>query len=195
MLRRIADRLGDRAVFIGGAAVECYAPYRRTHIDVVTRDRDFPALKACLVEAGFAHRRTHLAKHAFKSREAGEVDAYTSRVGDVPVDEGLFRRARSLPYGGTPVSVASLEDLLRFKLAAGREMDLADVAVLLHGRRDEVDATLVETLVGLDTLRRRAPLIPDLLPEEYGWQSRGALKRWLRETGWLSRRRAPRPGR
>ena len=57
-MRWIAERLGDHAVFIGGVAVECYAPYRRTHdIDVVTRERDFPALKAGLVEAGFAHRR------------------------------------------------------------------------------------------------------------------------------------------
>ncbi len=102
-MRRIAERFRDRAVFIGGVAVEAYAPYRRTHdIDVVVRERDFPALKACLVEAGFAHRRTHLAKHTFKGREGGEVDAYTERVGEVPVEEALFRRARSLPYAASP---------------------------------------------------------------------------------------------
>ncbi len=195
VVRRITDRLGDRAVFIGGVAVEAYAPYRRTHdIDVVVRERDFPALKTCLVEAGFAHRRTHLAKHAFKAREAGEVDAYTERVGEVdaytervgevPVEEPLFRRARSLPYAGISLSIASLEDLLRFKLSAGREMDLADVALLLHARRDELDMALLKTLVGLDDLRERAPLVPDLLPEEYGWQARQRLKAWLREAGW-----------
>jgi len=176
--------------------VECYAPYRKTHdVDVVTRERDFPALKACLVESGFSHRRTHLAKHTFKAREAGEVDAYTTRVGDVPVEEALFRRARTLAYAGVPVCVASLEDLLRFKFVAGREMDLADVAVLLHARRDEVDVALAERLAGLDVLRRLSPVVPDLLPEEYGWQARRALKAWLRETGWLSTSRGKPRGR
>jgi len=160
----------------------------------VTRERDFPALEACLLDAGFAHRRTHLAKHTFKAREAGEVDAYTSRVGDVPVEEALFRRAQTLPYAGITVSVASLGDLLRLKFAAAREMDLADVAVLLHDRRAEIDVALAEKLIGLDVLREKAPLVPDLLPEEYGWQARQRLKAWLREQGWLppSRRAGPR---
>jgi len=57
--------------------------------------------------------------------------------------------------------------------------------VLLHERRGGVDAALVKRLAGLDILRRLAPLVPDLLPEEYGWHARRALKAWLRETGWL----------
>lgn len=186
IVRRIVERVGDRATFIDGVAVECYAPYRKTHdVDVVIRERDFPVLKTCLVELGFAHRRTHLAKHTFKARDVGGVDAYTTRVGDVPVEEALFRRARTLPYAGVPVRVVSLEDLLRFKFVAGREMDLADIAVLLHERRGGVDVALVERLAGLDVLRRLAPRVPDLLPEEYGWHARRALKAWLRETGWL----------
>jgi hypothetical protein len=186
IIKLIHEHLGDRAVFIGGVAVESYAPYRTTHdIDVVTRERDFAALKAALANAGFSHRATHLAKHTFKSRAAGEVDAYTSRVGDIALDDAWFRRARRMVVSGVPVSVASLEDLLRFKFAAGRAMDIADIAVLLHGRRGEVDASLVEKLVGLELLRQRAPLVPDSLPEEYGWQARRALKAWLREVGWL----------
>ena len=117
------------------------------------------------------------------------MDAYTERVGDVPVEEALFRRACASSYEGVPVSVASLEDLLRFKFAAAREMDLADVAVLLHERRDDVDVALVDRLVGSDVLRKRAALVPDLLPEEYGWQARQTLKAWLREAGWISRRK------
>ena len=187
IVRLIEEHLGDRAVFIGGVAVECYAPYRTTHdIDVVTRERDFSTLKAALLRAGFSHRKTHLEKHTFKSREAGEVVAYTSRVGEVPVGEELFRRARKLTYAGVAVSVTSLEDLLRFKFTAGREMDLADLAVLLHDRRGEVDVKLAQRLVGLALLRLRSPLIPDLLPEEYGWQARRAIKAWLREVGWLT---------
>lgn len=109
------------------------------------------------------------------------------------MDEALFRRARALTYSGLPIIAASLEDLLRLKLTAGREMDLADVAVLLHERRDEMDAELAQTLVGLDLLSRSSPLIPDLLPEEYGWQARQAVKAWLREQGWLVPSRGTRP--
>lgn len=190
IVRLIEQHLADRAVFIGGVAVESYVPYRTTHdIDVVTRERDFPTLKAALLKASFSHRETHLAKHTFKSPAVGEVDAYTSRIGDVPVDEDLMRRARKLVYAKVPVSVASIEDLLRLKLRAGREMDLTDVAVLLHARRNEVSVTLVERLVGRELLRMHAPRVPDLLPEEYGWQARQALKSWLVELGWLERRR------
>ena len=93
------------------------------------------------------------------------------------------------------VSVVSLEDLLRLKFAAGREMDLADVAVLLQERRDEVNAGLAETLAGLDVLRRAAPLVPERLPEEYGWQARQVLKAWLRERGWFPPTRGAGPRR
>lgn len=164
-------------------------------MDVIVRKRDFAALVECLAEAGFTHRRTHLAKYTFKGREAGEVDVYTERVGEVPVEEAMFRRARALPYGGIVLTVASLEDLLHLKLAAGRDMDLADAAVLLHEQRDDVDPRRAETLVGLDVLRRSAPRIPDLLPEEYGWQARQRLKAWLRDQGWFPPRRGPRPKR
>jgi hypothetical protein len=190
IVRLIEQHLADRAVFIGGVAVESYVPYRTTHdIDVVTRDRDFPTLKAALLKASFSHRETHLAKHWFKSPGVGEVNAYTSRIGDLPIDEDLMRRARKLAYANVPVTVASLEDLLRLKLKAGREMDLADVAVLLHARHHEINLPLVERLVGQDLLPIHAQRVPDLLPEEYGWQARQALKSWLIEVGWLERRR------
>jgi predicted nucleotidyltransferase len=187
IVARVAARLGARAVFVGGVAVECYVPYRRTHdVDVVTRERDFATLKSLLVAEGFAHRRaSHLDKHAFKARGGGQVDAYTSRVGDVAVDEGLFRRSRELAFGGTHVQAASIEDLIRLKLSAGREMDLADVAVLLHERGAEVDEEALESLVGSLPLREAGPRLPDMLPEEYGWQARRALKGWLRKRGWL----------
>jgi len=187
IVERIAAGMGDRAVFVGGVAVECYAPYRRTHdVDVVVRERDFAALKSLLVGEGFAHRRpTHLEKHAFKARDGGEVDAYTSRIGDVPVDEGLFRRSRRVPFGGTRVRAASPEDLVRLKLSAGREMDLADVAVLLCEKSAEFDGKGLESLVGLDRLRAAAGRLPDSLPEEYGWQARRALRSWLRNHGWM----------
>ena len=177
----------DRALFIGGVAVECYAPYRRTHdIDLVIRERDFPALRSALQAMGFSHSRPpHLVEHAFKAREAGEVDVYTQSVGGIDVDEALFQRGRELAFGGVRVHAASMEDLIGLKLNAGREMDLSDIALLFHEKGDEIDARLLEGLAGRDSLRRVAPSIPELLPEEYGWQARQRLKAWLREKEWL----------
>lgn len=183
VVRDIAGRLGEKVMFIDDVAVECYAPYRSTHdIDLAVRERDFPELRSCLLGMGFSHSRSpHLVKHAFKGRDVGEVDVYTRTVGEVQIDEEMFRRGRELSYGGTRVFAASLEDLLRLKLAAGREMDLSDVAVLLHERGSELDLNRLRELAGIETLRRAAPAIPDLLPEEYGWQARQRLKAWLRD--------------
>ncbi len=174
--------------------MECYAPYRRTHdIDLVVRERDLPTLRACLGGMGFAHSRPpHLVKHAFKGREAGEVDVYTREVGGLPVDEGLFRRGREASYGGTRVRVPSLEDLLRLKLTAGREIDLTDVALLLHEVGRDLDGRRLLELVETRLLREAAPRIPDLLPEEYGWEARQQLKVWLRDQGWTGPGRKPR---
>ncbi len=116
---------------------------------------------------------------------AGEVDVYTQSIGGVKVDEGLFRRGQELSYGGTLVFVASMEDLIGLKVTAGRELDLADMAVLFHERGQDIDVGRLEELVGIESLRRAAPVIADLLPEEYGWQARQRLKAWLRERGWL----------
>ncbi len=194
-MRAIAEQLGNKALFIGGVAVECYAPYRRTHdIDLVVREQDFPELRSLLAGMNFSHHRPpHLVRHSFKGREAGQVDVYMQSVGEMKLDEGLFRRGREVSYGGTRIFAVSLEDLVGFKVAAGREMDLSDVAVLFHERGRELDFKLLEDLVGVKSLRHAAPTIAGLLPEEYGWQARQRLKSWLRERGWLvpTRKAAP----
>ncbi|MFQ5837317.1 MAG: nucleotidyltransferase, partial [Thermoplasmata archaeon] len=148
VVRSIAEALGDRALFIGGVAVEAYVAYRRTHdVDVIVRAADFHRLRDLLEGQGFRYRESpHLGKHIFKAAERGEVDAYTDKVGDTRVTDLLFGRGKRLRYAGRRVLVAGLEDLLALKLAAGREMDLADVAVLLWERGDEVDHDLVESL-------------------------------------------------
>ena len=151
----------------------------------MVRERDLADLKKLPASVGFAHSRSpHLEKHSFKSRDSGDVDAYTSRIGKLPVEEGLFKRSRHLPFGGVEVCVVSLEDLVMLKLSAARETDLADVAVLFAERGEEIDASLLAERAGVSELRRRAREIVDLLPAEYGWQARGKLKRWLREKGW-----------
>jgi predicted nucleotidyltransferase len=188
IVRKISGALGDKALFIGGVALEAYVAYRRTQdIDVVVREGDLHLLRELLEEEGFRYRYSpHLAKHVLKARRAGEVDAYTMRVGEREVDESLFSRARSLPFAGVTIRVAGLEDLIAVKLSASHEMHLADVAVLLWERREELDVDLLEDLVGHETLGRSAPSIVDALPMEYGWVPRQRLKAWLGERGWLS---------
>ncbi len=186
-VRSIAEALGDRALFIGGVAVEAYVAYRRTHdVDVIVRATDFHSLRDLLEGQGFLYRESpHLEMHIFKASERGEVDAYTDRVGDTRVTDLLLGRGRRLEYAGTSILVAGLEDLLALKLAAGREMDLADVAVLLWERGDEVDAELLESLVGGGRLRELAASIGELLPPEYGWEARQRLKEKFRQFGWM----------
>lgn len=187
VVRSIAQALGDHALFIGGVAVEAYAAYRRTHdIDVVVRAADLHRIRDLLEGQGFLYRESpHLERHIFKAAERGEVDAYTDRVGDTRVTDLLFGRGRRLEYAGTSLLVAGLEDLLALKLAAGREMDLADAAVLLWERRDEVDQDLLESLAGRRRLRDLAGSIGEMLPPEYGWTARQRLKEKLRRFGWM----------
>lgn len=182
VVRSISDALGDAVLFIGGVAVETYVAYRRTHdIDLVVREMDMHTLKSLLRSSGFLHSRSaHLRKHVFKHRERGEVDAYTDRIGDVQVDEGIFERAKRRDFTGTSVLVPCLEDLILLKISSGREMDLADVAVLVFEFRDKIDFAAVERSLGAD-LRSSMRFLPDSLPMEYGWTSRGKLKRWVSE--------------
>jgi hypothetical protein len=54
--------------------------------------------------------------------------------------EALQRRVRiELPELGSNVYVLTCEDLILFKLLAGRAIDLADVAQLLSANRNEID--------------------------------------------------------
>lgn len=188
VVRSIAQVLGDRALFIGGVAVEAYATYRRTHVvDVVVRSEDLHRLRDLLEGQGFHYRESpHLEKHIFKAADRGEVDAYTDRVGDIQITDLLFGRGKRLDYAGASILVAGLEDLLALKLAAGREMDLADVAVLLWERGDEADKDLLESLAGRERLRDLAASIGERLPPEYGWTARQRLKERLREFGWMN---------
>lgn len=187
VVRSIANALGDRALFIGGVAVEAYVAYRRTPaVDVLVRAADLHRLRDLLEGQGFLYRESpHLEKHIFKAAERGEVDAYTDQVGDTRVTDLLFGRGRRLEYAGTTILVAGLEDLLALKLAASREMDLADAAVLLWERGDEVDHDLLNRLAGQGKLRDLAGSIGELLPPEYGWTARQRLKDRLRQFGWV----------
>ncbi|MFQ5839055.1 MAG: hypothetical protein ACE5HJ_09805, partial [Thermoplasmata archaeon] len=59
VVRSIAEALGDRALFIGGVAVEAYVAYRRTHgIDVIVTSADLQRLRDLLEGQGFLYRES-----------------------------------------------------------------------------------------------------------------------------------------
>ncbi|MEE9236863.1 MAG: hypothetical protein V3U52_03665 [Thermoplasmata archaeon] len=117
--------------------------------------------------------------------DVDKVDAYSTRVGMKEVTDSLFDRGRSLSFGDVRIWVVGSEDLISLKLAASREMALADVRVLLWERREEIDTDPLEALVGHEALLQTAVLLPDVLPMEYGWLARQHLKEWLREKSWV----------
>lgn len=71
---------------------------------------------------------------------AGKLDVMSAPAG-APRYEALRRRSSRIDLGGFSVAVASIDDLLAMKVAAGRPKDLADV----------------EELEAIRRLRRRVP--------------------------------------
>jgi predicted nucleotidyltransferase len=70
--------------------------------------------------------------------DLGELDVLTRPAGG-PSYEALRRRADRFDLGGFSVRVASIEDLIAMKLAAGRAKDLADVEELEAIKRVQRD--------------------------------------------------------
>ena len=61
--------------------------------------------------------------------DAGDLDVIRTPAGTGGFDE-LARTARSVDLGGLTVLVASLDDLIRMKRAAGRPKDLVELEIL-----------------------------------------------------------------
>jgi hypothetical protein len=55
---------------------------------------------------------------------------FVSRMDGIASFESLRSRADTIPVGGSTLRVASLEDVIRSKRAAGREKDLASLPIL-----------------------------------------------------------------
>ena len=148
------DRHGVRYVVVGGIAG------RLLGSPIVTRDLDVcyardPANLASLaaalselhaqlrgVEPGLpfhADARTLRAGDTFTlETDAGDLDAVGTPAGTDGFAD-LARTATRLDVGGLKVLVASVDDLIRMKRAAGRPKDLIEVEVL-GALRDEIDA-------------------------------------------------------
>jgi hypothetical protein len=149
---RTLDRYGVRSVVIGGIAA------RLLGSPTVTRDTDFcyertpenlERLAAALRELGAKLRgvdeevpflldaKTLAAGDHFTFRtKAGDFDVLGTPAGVEGFDE-LVQRAEPFDIDGITVLVASIDDLIRMKRAAGRAKDLIEVEVLA-AVRDEL---------------------------------------------------------
>lgn len=77
------------------------------------------------------------------STDAGSLDILAFPSGIPGGYEELNRTADPIDFGGFRVKVASIDDLIRMKRAAGRPKDLIEVEVL-GALRDEIDAQAAE---------------------------------------------------
>jgi predicted nucleotidyltransferase len=149
----LLDRHSVDFVVIGGYAVIAHGHVRNTRdVDLVAAT-DLPNLqrfKAVLDELGAelwgvdAHLLgveldpATLAEGAnfTLATSAGGLDFFNEVPGGVPYSE-LRSRALELEVRGVTVRVAGLDDLIRMKRAAGRPIDLEDIAVLTESPDDQ----------------------------------------------------------
>jgi hypothetical protein len=148
---RIFDALGEhgvRYVLIGGLAVQTHGHVRMTNdADLIPQPdpRNLERLAAALNQLG--------AEVLSPGHEGETIDAamlpratiwqFTTPHGGLDVIheapgareyESLRRDSLVITLGGNRIAVAGLDDLIRMKLARGRQVDLDDVAALTdHG--------------------------------------------------------------
>ncbi|MEM2135242.1 MAG: nucleotidyltransferase [Candidatus Jordarchaeaceae archaeon] len=131
---------GARYALVGAWALIQIARYRTTHdVDAAVPKRDLWKLKEKLEGRGYFYLyNPRLEKHEFKHSEKGDIDIYTENIGGIPVEQ-LIGRATSVTLESQKVSCISPEDLILVKLAAGRERDMADIAVILYHMIEKLD--------------------------------------------------------
>jgi hypothetical protein len=128
---------GVRYLLIGGVAYNAYASPRSTKdIDVWVEPTlaNLAGLLAAIGDFGFPvgemtaeglARGSHV---LMLGRVPNRIDVLT-RPSGVEFPAAWERRLRT-DFGGTPIHVIGIEDLIRAKQAAGRPQDLVDVAML-----------------------------------------------------------------
>jgi hypothetical protein len=140
-------RHGVDYVTIGGIAANAHGSRRLTlDVDIIPapEDSNYERLAAALDELGapvtaedssfrdldprdsFDLARANILKLA---TAAGDIDVLNTAKGSPPYED-LRRRAIEVDVRGTPIRVASLDDLIAMKRAAGRPQDLRDIADL-----------------------------------------------------------------
>jgi hypothetical protein len=169
-IRQALAGAGVRAALMGGIAVSIWHHVRATRdVDLLVAASEDSAdgLLMALQGAGFKPRR-HPPVLTIGSVRIVQLDfvppgKYVEVRVDLMLADSPFHReaiARAseieLPGLGGPIHVISCEDLILFKLAAGRILDLADAAALIRANRDDLE---------IDYLRRWAAelgVVPDL---------------------------------
>jgi hypothetical protein len=151
-LLKTLDRHGVRSVIIGGIAGRLWGSTTVTNdLDICyARDRaNLQALATALrdlkVKLRGVDRLPFIADA--HSLELGDCFTFTTMTGNLDCVgtprgsggyEALARTATRMDVGGVNVLVASLEDLIQMKRAAGRPKDLIEVEVL-SAVRDELE--------------------------------------------------------
>jgi hypothetical protein len=114
MLARVLDEHGLEAVLIGNAAAALEgAPVTTLDFDFLFRKTpgNIRKLKAIADDDGL------------------QID-FMGRIDGITSPEGLRRRVSKIDFGGHPLWVASLADVIKSKRAAGRPRDLAALETL-----------------------------------------------------------------
>ena len=140
-------RHGVDYVAIGGIAANAHGSRRLTlDVDIIPapEDSNYERLAAALDELGapalaedsefrdldprdsFDLARASILKLA---TAAGDLDVLNRALGAPPYED-LRKRAVEVEVRGTPVRIASLDDVIAMKRAAGRPRDLRDIADL-----------------------------------------------------------------
>jgi len=149
LLRRLTERGVDFVVIGGVAAVLWGSPRNTFDLDIcfALDEENLKALGDLLVELGATLKGIDEdVPFAADARTLRRVELLTLRTPVADIDllahppgapdyETLRKRAMRMDLGGFRVLVASIEDLLLMKRAAGRTKDLADIEELEAIRR------------------------------------------------------------
>jgi hypothetical protein len=150
---RTLDRYGVRSVVIGGLAARLYGSpsvtndtdvcYERSRDNLERLAKALRSLRATLrgVEGDVPFRldaaTLEAGDHFTFSTTAGNLDCLGTPSGASDF-EGLWSRSDAVDLDGFSVRVASIDDLIEMKRAAGRPKDLIEIEVL-GAVRDELE--------------------------------------------------------
>nr|MDO8080139.1 nucleotidyltransferase [Candidatus Freyarchaeota archaeon] len=125
---------------VGAWALIQITRYRTTHdVDAAVLKTDLWKLREKFEEIGYFYLyNPRLEKHEFKHTEKGDIDVYTEKIGGIPIEQ-LIDRASTIVLEGQSLRCVSPEDLILVKLVAGRERDMADIAVVLYHLIEKLD--------------------------------------------------------
>jgi len=147
------EALGHRCALMGGAALAVWNYPRATRdVDVLLGidSASFPSVMEHLTSAGFRPKKSpplaNIGGHSLAQFLYTPPDEFYDVQFDIWLAESALQRfaldrslLRQLPGVDKPIRVLSVEDLILFKLVAGRMIDRADAAMLLRENRDSID--------------------------------------------------------